>query len=187
MVSEPHVAGSELGELQLAMWRRQFQALRDGDRFFYLNDPLLPLIQRRFGIDYRRSLADIIRANTRVDVQRDVFTVPAEEEAQADEAPDAAPDASEAPPRAHRHPPAVERRRQGARSRRKRPGFRRHGGGRRDGRRGDVVAARLERPRAVGVADAGPRRRGVALRASSLERGWVRGGRRGVRAGPARR
>jgi hypothetical protein len=79
MVSEPHVPGSELGELQLAMWRRQFQALRDGDRFFYLNDRLLPVIQRRFGIDYRRSLAQIIRANTGVAVQRDVFTVPAEE------------------------------------------------------------------------------------------------------------
>jgi hypothetical protein len=75
MVSEPHVAGSELGELQLAMWRRQFQALRDGDRFFFANDPVLRVIRRRFGIDYRRSLATIIRANTGVTTQADVFRV----------------------------------------------------------------------------------------------------------------
>jgi hypothetical protein len=75
MVSEPHVAGSDLGELQLAMWRRQFQALRDGDRFFYLNDPVLTAIRHRFGIDYRRSLASIIESNTGVAVRRDVFHV----------------------------------------------------------------------------------------------------------------
>ena len=39
MVSERHVPGTEFGELQLAIWKQQFQALRDGDRFFYLNDP----------------------------------------------------------------------------------------------------------------------------------------------------
>ena len=39
MLAEPHVLGTEFGELQLAIWKRQFQALRDGDRFFYLNDP----------------------------------------------------------------------------------------------------------------------------------------------------
>ena len=54
--------GSEFGELQLAMWKQQFQALRDGDRFFYLNDPVLPEIKRLFGIDYRRTLAQIIEA-----------------------------------------------------------------------------------------------------------------------------
>ena len=31
--------GTEFGELQLAIWKRQFEALRDGDRFFYGNDP----------------------------------------------------------------------------------------------------------------------------------------------------
>ena len=41
MISEPHVAGTEFGELQLALWRKQFEALRDGDRFFYANDPEL--------------------------------------------------------------------------------------------------------------------------------------------------
>ena len=42
--------GTEFGELQLAIWKRQFEALRDGDRFFYPNDPALPAIQRRYGI-----------------------------------------------------------------------------------------------------------------------------------------
>ena len=68
MVSEPHVAGTEFGELQLAMWTQQFQALRDGDRFFYGNDPALAAIADAYGIDYRRSLADVIAANTDVDV-----------------------------------------------------------------------------------------------------------------------
>ena len=34
MVSEPHLAGTELGPLQLAIWKRQFGVLEDGDRFF---------------------------------------------------------------------------------------------------------------------------------------------------------
>ena len=41
MVSEKHVPGTEFGALQLAMWKKQFAALRDGDRFFYANDPVL--------------------------------------------------------------------------------------------------------------------------------------------------
>lgn len=67
MVSEPHVSGAEFGELQLAMWTRQFQALRDGDRFFYGNDPALDAIAEFYGIDFRRSLGDVIAANTQID------------------------------------------------------------------------------------------------------------------------
>ena len=67
MVSEPHVAGTEFGELQLAMWTKQFQALRDGDRFFYENDPVLDDIAARYGIDYQRTLSDVIAENTDVD------------------------------------------------------------------------------------------------------------------------
>ena len=68
MVSEPHVDGAEFGELQLAMWTAQFSALRDGDRFFYENDPMLDVITETYGIDYRRTLAEVIAANTDVDV-----------------------------------------------------------------------------------------------------------------------
>ena len=73
MLSERHVRGTEFGELQLAMWRQQFEALRDGDRFFYLNDPELRDIERLYGITYRRTLGQIIEQNTGIDVQDNVF------------------------------------------------------------------------------------------------------------------
>ncbi len=60
MMSEPHLAGSELGEVQEAMWRRQFEALRDGDRFFYANDPVLAELESRYGVSYKHSLRELI-------------------------------------------------------------------------------------------------------------------------------
>ncbi len=81
MLAEPHVAGSEFGELQAAIWARQFQALRDGDRFFYLNDPSLQLIEQRYGISSDHTLADLIVMNTGVlpgEVSPDVFLLSAE-------------------------------------------------------------------------------------------------------------
>ena len=45
MLAEKHVPGTEFGELQREIWRREFEGLRDGDRFFYLNDPALPQIR----------------------------------------------------------------------------------------------------------------------------------------------
>ncbi|WP_347584418.1 peroxidase family protein [Acrocarpospora sp. B8E8] len=79
MVAEQHVPGSEFGELQLAMWARQFQALRDGDRFFYGNDQGLTYIRNTYGIDYRRTLGQIIDLNTDLtaaDLNSNVFLVP---------------------------------------------------------------------------------------------------------------
>jgi hypothetical protein len=73
MVAERHEAGSELGELQRTIWREQFERLRDGDRFYFGNDPELAEIERRYGISYQHSLADVIRANSDADVQGDVF------------------------------------------------------------------------------------------------------------------
>ncbi|WP_394620212.1 peroxidase family protein [Lentzea sp. JNUCC 0626] len=64
MASEPLVPGTEFGELQLAMWTRQFTALRDGDRFHHLNDPVLTSIRHRYGIDYRHTVAELISLNT---------------------------------------------------------------------------------------------------------------------------
>src|SRR5256885_605118 len=78
MVAEAHVNGSELGELQQAMWAQQFLALRDGDRVFYGNDPGLSLIKSQYGIDFHHSLADIIAANTDIpksDMNDNVFLV----------------------------------------------------------------------------------------------------------------
>jgi peroxidase len=76
MVSEPHVPGTEFGELQLASWRRQFTALRDGDRFFYGNDPELARIRALYGIDYRQGLADLIRNDAGASVAPNVFRAP---------------------------------------------------------------------------------------------------------------
>jgi hypothetical protein len=64
-LSESHLRGTEFGEPQLAMCRRQFESLRDGDRFFYLNDPAVREIHSRYGISYRHTLAELIRLNTR--------------------------------------------------------------------------------------------------------------------------
>ena len=60
LVSEAHLPGTEFGQLQLALWRKQFEALRDGDRFFYLNDPVLEKIRRRYGISFRHTLSQLI-------------------------------------------------------------------------------------------------------------------------------
>lgn len=67
MLGEPHVEGTEFGPLQLAMWTNQFTALRDGDRFFYANDGVLEDIKHVFGIDFRRTLAEVIADNTELD------------------------------------------------------------------------------------------------------------------------
>jgi hypothetical protein len=67
MSAERHVPGTEMGELELAMWREQFTRLRDGDRFFYGNDPVLREIEHRYGVGFRVSLARLITANTDVE------------------------------------------------------------------------------------------------------------------------
>jgi hypothetical protein len=73
MLAEPHAAGQELGELQTAIWRKQFEALRDGDRFFYQNDTVLNDIERQYGITYRQTLGQVITTNTGIDTQDHVF------------------------------------------------------------------------------------------------------------------
>jgi hypothetical protein len=65
MISEPHLPGSQFGELQQAIWATQFQQLRDGDRFFYGNQgDALEHIRKAYGIDFRRTLGDLIADNT---------------------------------------------------------------------------------------------------------------------------
>jgi hypothetical protein len=75
MMCERHVPGTEFGDLQLAIWQRQFEALRDGDRFFYANDSALADIKRRYGISFRRTLAQVIEQNSDGHVQSNVFRV----------------------------------------------------------------------------------------------------------------
>jgi len=78
MLAERHVADADMGELQLAIWKREFERLRDGDRFFYGNDPGLNYIRDTYGIDFRRNLGDIIALNTdipRAQLNHNVFLV----------------------------------------------------------------------------------------------------------------
>jgi len=78
MVAEAHLPGADMGELQQAVWRKQFTALRDGDRFFFGNDQGLNYIRDTYGIDYRRTLAQIIADNTdtpAANIPADVFLV----------------------------------------------------------------------------------------------------------------
>jgi len=76
MLAEKHLSGKEMGELQNAIWIDQFGALRDGDRFFYLNDPLQSYIRNNFGIDSRVSLAQVISRNTDFAATGNVFRIP---------------------------------------------------------------------------------------------------------------
>lgn len=79
MMSEPHLPGSELGEVQDALWRRQFEALRDGDRFFYANDPVLGELESSYGLTYKHSLRELISLDGGVPAKKlpeDVFFAP---------------------------------------------------------------------------------------------------------------
>jgi peroxidase len=70
MISEQHVPGADMGELQRAIWTREFSRLRDGDRFFYGNSAAgLSTIRQQYGIDFRVNLGDVIARNT--DIPRD--------------------------------------------------------------------------------------------------------------------
>lgn len=60
---------SELGELQAVIVRSQFGAVRDGDRWFSDGDRLLAEIEAEYGIDYRRTLDEVVRDNARTLLQ----------------------------------------------------------------------------------------------------------------------
>jgi Animal haem peroxidase len=78
MVSEKHVPGTEFGPLQLAIWKKQFEALRDGDRFFYANDPVLGTISQNYGITFRHTLAELIKLDANLTVAANVFKAEAD-------------------------------------------------------------------------------------------------------------
>jgi peroxidase len=82
IIAEEHAEGSEFGELQAAIWKTQFEALRDGDRFYYETYPALDAILENYGIGFQHSLAEVIEMNTDLDpgdIQRDIFLTAAEE------------------------------------------------------------------------------------------------------------
>ena len=78
MVSEPHVRGTDFGPLQLAIWKSQFTALRDGDRFFYQGDDALRLVERRYDIDDDHTLSQIVALDTGQHLPDKVFKAAAE-------------------------------------------------------------------------------------------------------------
>ncbi|HEX3870930.1 MAG TPA: peroxidase family protein [Pirellulales bacterium] len=68
-LAENHLAGSSLGSTFTAIIADQFQRLRDGDPYFYLNQPQLAM----YGVD-SVTLSDIIARNTGLtNLQSDVF------------------------------------------------------------------------------------------------------------------
>ncbi|MDJ0678384.1 MAG: peroxidase family protein [Xenococcaceae cyanobacterium MO_167.B52] len=70
MVSEKHLPNSELGELQHAMWKAEFENMRDADKFFYLNESELAdlaMFKATYGIDPMQTLSDVIKNNTSFD------------------------------------------------------------------------------------------------------------------------
>ena len=71
-LAEDHVAGSDVGPLFQAIMVNQFTRLRDGDRFFYLNEQFS---RSELALLYQgNTLAKVIEANTPVtNLQRDVF------------------------------------------------------------------------------------------------------------------
>lgn len=74
LMSEDHVPGAAIGETLMAIFADQFGRLRDGDRFFYLNDAdLLPWLSEIENTD----LADIIAYNSGAELSGNVFVVPA--------------------------------------------------------------------------------------------------------------
>lgn len=77
-IAEDHLAGSSVGATVNAVVANQFTRLRDGDRFFYTNDPALQTHLVRNVIDLNSiTLADIIRQNTGItSIQDNVFFEP---------------------------------------------------------------------------------------------------------------
>lgn len=77
LFAEDHLPGASMGLTAATVLRGQFERLRDGDRFFYLNDPSLSPDELQFLAGLR--LSDLIRYNTDAqDVTGSVFfAVPA--------------------------------------------------------------------------------------------------------------
>ncbi|MEO0341320.1 MAG: peroxidase family protein, partial [Bacteroidota bacterium] len=79
MLAERRLPGALFGETVMEVLTRQFTALRDGDRFFYLNDPILAEEEKE--IISNTTFHDIIMRNTTITLmQDDVFdAIPHEE------------------------------------------------------------------------------------------------------------
>src|SRR5262245_4099891 len=74
-LAEDHLPGSSVGPFTRAVVGNQFERLRDGDRFFYTNDPFLHTDDIRKILDLDKvSLSQVIRWNTGIsNIQDNVF------------------------------------------------------------------------------------------------------------------
>jgi hypothetical protein len=71
-LAENHLPGSSIGPLLTAIFQDQFTRLRDGDRFYFENDPSFSPFD--VFLLKQTTLADVIRRNSGVkDIQSDVF------------------------------------------------------------------------------------------------------------------
>ncbi|TVQ32896.1 MAG: peroxiredoxin [Phycisphaeraceae bacterium] len=74
LLAEDHVPGASIGETLIAVLLDQFERSRDGDRFWYQNDPELADV---LSIIESTTLGDVIRLNTGIDNLPDnVFFIP---------------------------------------------------------------------------------------------------------------
>ncbi len=91
MLAENHMPDALFGKTAMSIIEKQFMALRDGDRFYYENDPDLSPEQKEWIKQTR--LADVIRRNTPIDIIQDEIFIaepilsPAFEAASLDEIP----------------------------------------------------------------------------------------------------
>jgi hypothetical protein len=65
IIAEDHYANAIFGETAFTILKQQFEALRDGDRFWYENDPALAALLPTLG---STTLAAIIGRNTGIDI-----------------------------------------------------------------------------------------------------------------------
>ncbi|NND33574.1 MAG: T9SS type A sorting domain-containing protein, partial [Saprospiraceae bacterium] len=74
MLAEAHLPGAMFGETIMAIMKEQFKALRDGDRFYFENDPTLSAEEKE---EIRHTkLAKIVKRNTSLQaMQENVFVM----------------------------------------------------------------------------------------------------------------
>eukprot|EP00761_Pharyngomonas_kirbyi_P005687 gb/GECH01005692.1/.p1 GENE.gb/GECH01005692.1/~~gb/GECH01005692.1/.p1 ORF type:complete len:625 (+),score=133.86 gb/GECH01005692.1/:1-1875(+) len=76
LLAEDHESGSSFGPTLGSIIARQFQYLRDGDRFYYLNEIHSHFTDREMKEIHSASLAKMIEDNFNVKIQNNVFFIP---------------------------------------------------------------------------------------------------------------
>ncbi len=71
MLAEDHMPAALFGETAMSIVGQQFQKLRDGDRFYYENEPFLT--SEEIATIKQTRMADVIRRNFDITIQDDVF------------------------------------------------------------------------------------------------------------------